>query len=480
MLDVDGYRWSSQRACCWPHLEVGDAMTFDAEFEESILAHCLRDAEYLGQASRLLDAHHFSTPQMGWTWSVIRNTWSSFAERTTPKVFKANAARDFTDDDERKAHMQLVVKLFRKKKGTPRTALGELEGYVRFVTLQVAIEQSVKQLERGKVDAAWDALRKSTLQDLRPKAFKMTRWMEEFADRQSERKHQAEHPEEYVCIPTGLPTLNTALEGGLRMGELGLIVATTNMGKSIAMNHLGYHGVIHDYGVAHFSLEMSADAVATRYDSRFTGMLHRKFKTWDFSGSELKEVARKVKRNKERLKNRLRIVSMPVRSCDINSLRNALDEIEMEMPVHMVLVDSGDHMKATRKHESIRLEHAEVYWDLKALAEERSKVVWSTTHAGREYEKKFAGNAAVSESYDKARIADAVLTLNPPGLRSRRSKVAVGEAPEPVAPGSKKMLPTTMEAFLSKNRDGVKEIRIPLHHDFSRMLIEEAEVGGAT
>lgn len=447
-------------------------MEFDQDFEETILAQALRDTEYLKAATRLLDVHHFSTPQLGWIWKTIKGSWLDFAERPTPRALKARAMHDFVDEDERAVHLELTLRLFRRKPEAPKMALGLLQQFVRFVSVQVALERGATALERGKVDEAFASLRKATLRDLRPRAYKVTRWMEEFDDRQRERKHRAEHPEEYVCIPTGLARVDDVLDGGLRQGELGLVVGTTSIGKSIFLNHLGFQGIIHGFGVVHFSLEMSDRAVAARYDSRFTGMLHKKFKTWGFSASELREIDLKVRRNRARLKDRLRIISMPLRSCDVNSLRHAVEEMRAEMTVHMVLVDSGDHLKSIDKHESLRLEQTENYWGLKGFAEEEGLVLWSSTHAPKEYEKKLAGTAATSESYDKARICDVMLTLNPPGLRSRTSKIVEGEDPEA---GPTVVRPVNLELNLAKYRDGEARIRIPLSNELERMLIQEAD-----
>jgi replicative DNA helicase len=172
------------------------------------------------------------------------------------------------------------------------------------------------------------------------------------------------------------------------------------------------------------------------------------------------------------LSGRLQIVSMPLRRCDIHAVRNAVDEARSEMPVHMIIIDSGDHMQPTAKWESKRLEQAEVYWDLKTLAEEEGLVVWSSTQAGREWESRTAGAEAVSESYDKARIADAILTLNAVKSDRSRSKEGAGDVEAESAESEAK---NKLEVYLAKYRDGESKTRIPLDPDFSTMLIREDE-----
>jgi replicative DNA helicase len=448
-------------------------ISFDIEFEEDVLAKSLQDIEYLKTASRLLNAHHFQSPAHGWVWKTVRDVWTSFAERPTPKVLMARAAADFAkDEDEERSHLELVARLYRKKVESPKATLDVLAQFVRFVSVQVALEGGADALEKGEVDKAFNVLRKVTLQDLRPKAYKVSRWMEDWDERQRERKHRAEHPDEYVVVPTGLRRLDDIILG-VQAGELAMVMGTTGRGKSIFLTHIGYQAIIRNFGVVHFSLEMPVRQVEARYDSRFTGVAHKKFKVFDFNAEELRLMESRVKKNRERLKNRLRILSMPLRRCNINTVRHAIDEMRMEIPVQVVIIDSGDHMQSLDKYDSKRIEQAEVYWDLKTLAEEEGLGVWTSTQAGREWEKKIATAEAASESYDKARIADMVVSLNSPESRTRSTKVVEGEAEEGV--GAKVMKRSTLELFLAKYRDGEGKVRIPLDADFSRMLIQEGE-----
>jgi len=444
--------------------------TFDLGFEEELLAQCLKDVEFTKTAFRLVEAHHFSSPIHAWVWKVIAETWKNFAERPSVKVFSARAERDWPSEAERTVGLELVVKLFRLKPESPRASLAELQRFVRFVGLQVAMEGAVKALEKDNIDKAFEVVRKAILRDLRPKSYKESKWIEEFEQRQRDRKHRAEHPDEYVSIPTGLKRLDDVVSG-LQAGEVGLVVGTTGRGKSIFLNHLGYQAILHGYGVVHFSLEMPVRQVAARYDSRFTMLAHKKFKAFDFTGEELRMIEARLTKMREKLSGKLRIVSMPLRRCDIHAVKNTVEEVRGEMKVDLVIVDSGDHMQSVVRYDAKRLEQAEVYWDLKTLAEEDALAVWSSTQAGREWENRVAGSEAVSESYDKARIADMILTLNQPSRKSRSTRV--GEEEELAASGEAKK--GVLELFLAKYRDGESKVRIPLDPDFSRMYIKEAE-----
>ncbi len=450
------------------------------EFEEDVLAQCLRSTDYLRKAAPVLGVHLFIHKEHGWVWSVVAETWTKFAERAGPKVLVSRAQHEFAKDKaKRELHVQIIFDLFKRKIETPMAKLEELRQFVRDKRLHVSIDESLDARDKGDTNGAIEALRKMVAEDIAPSTHSVVDWIESLKDRQRDRKHRKEHPDEYPVIATGFPTLDRLLGGGARAGEVCLVVSTTGRGKSIFLMDLGYVAITrpsNPCNVLHVTLEMSAEQVATRYDSRFTGMAHGKFKGFDFTAAELAEIEAKAARNRARLASRLRIISLPMGSCNIGALRSAVADARTHMPkIDLLLVDSGDHMKGTGRFESKRLEQAQIYWDLKGLAADQGMVLWSSTQAGREWEKKIAGAEAVSESYDKARIADLVVTLNQPGGYRRGVVTADGDEDEDELKGEEMSGDLTM--FVAKYRDGESKVKIPLDADFAHMLIREATGG---
>jgi replicative DNA helicase len=456
-------------------------LKFDKEFEESILAQALKDATYLKRAARILDAHHFISPQHGWVWRVIRDMWDKYRERPTAKLILVRARDDFKNEDDRSLYIELVRKLFKKKTIAASATLDELSKFVRTVDVQLAMEQAAKDLERGKLDEVYETLRTVSRRELKPKDYTCIKWIEEFDERQRERKYRKENPKEFVRIPTGFKRLDKIV-GGVELGELGLILATTGKGKSVMLNQLAYAAVRLKYPVAYFALEMPARQVAMRQDARWLGILYNKFKEYDFEPSELRAIQKRLKKVHDRWSKKLRIISMPLRKCNINSIRDALGDLYQEEKFRpsLLLIDSGDHMQGTGRFESYRLEQASIYWDLKTLAEEDGYAIWSSTQAGREYAETVATAEAAGESYDKSRIADIVCSLNIPKKSTRSTKMEFDEdgemtrvtealAPKVVAPGA----PVQMELFLTKYRDGASRITIPIEADFAKIFIHE-------
>jgi replicative DNA helicase len=457
-------------------------MAFDIEFEEEVLSNALRDDDFLKRASRAAESHHFATKQHSWIWKILRDTWIKYRERPTPRIFIARAQADFKKKEDREAYLRLLHKLLKAKPKAPSTALEEMGKFVRKVEMHKATEELAEALERDDLDTAEKVFYRGTRISTKERTYTHVRWMEEFQERQAQRKYQADHPEEFMVVPTGLPTLDKILSGGLRVGELGLVMGTTGRGKSVMLNNISHAAIRQKLSTLYIALEMPARQIATRQDSNWTGLRYDQFKTYNFKPSEIRQMEQKRVRMAKRWKNLFHIISWPVRSADLNSVYAALEDLRVEFNFKpsLIIVDSGDHLRAIENvKESFRLQQTEVYWGLKCLAEDGGYAVWSSVHAGREWATRTATAEATSESYDKARIADLVFSLNDPNARTRKRAVEIDDDDEEDDDaeikgfGDSKPGVRQLEGHLAKFRDGESKVTIPIEADFARMKMTQ-------
>ena len=199
--------------------------------------------------------------------------------------------------------------------------------------------------------------------------------------------------------------------------------------------------------------EMSALDVSTRYDAKLTGVSSTAVEAHEYKAGELKMIKEKVDRVKKRLTSRLRIQATPLRRATTDSLRNALDDMAAEgRPVDLLIVDCGDHLQPTTSYRDYRLDQSSIYWDLKSLAGEMGVPIWTTTQAPKEVVEKIAQSENVADSYDKARIADVIWTLN-----QSQAEYHAG----------------TMRGYLAKNRKGVAKKLLTMGVDLSMSHFED-------
>jgi replicative DNA helicase len=101
-----------------------------------------------------------------------------------------------------------------------------------------------------------------------------------------------------TAVPTGLSYFDYLLGGGLCNGELGIILAPTGKGKSIALTFLGKSAILKNKNVFHYSLEMSEEGIASRYDACFLGEYYNKLNEFsDELKSKLESVWNQFKKH---------------------------------------------------------------------------------------------------------------------------------------------------------------------------------------
>lgn len=456
-------------------------MKFDKAFEEDILASCLRDTKYLKTAARICDGHHFHSPQYAWVWKCIKDIWDKYRERATGRLIVNRAKADFESDEERAAIIELVKKVVKRKPRAAKAKLAELEMFVKSVNAQVAIEEGARALEKGDVDAVYTALRKCVRHEVTQRTYTHGMWIEQFEQRQADRKFRKEHPDAFPRIPTGFKQLDRLLDGGGQPGEVGLVMGTTGKGKSICLTNMCFSAVRTGFPALYISMEMPERQISMRQDARWLKIAYNKFKNYDWKPSELNAIRRRLEKAKKQFANKLHIIEVPLRRCDIGKIRSMLDDLQDDFDFRpkVLFIDSADHMNASSgmARESFRLQQASVYWDLATLADEEGMLVWTTCHAGREYKDKIADVEAASESYDKARIADIGFSINEPVKEKRSTHISSDEDDDESVEIKPKAATTgrPMILKLSKYRDGKGQITIPIDADFHRMYMTEVD-----
>jgi replicative DNA helicase len=460
---------------------VAGDFEFDVEFEEEILAACLKRPEFVKRAAGILDAHHFSTDQLGWIWRVIKDNWETHKECITPKIIINESRSEFPDDDEQAVALELGTKLFRLEPTDPNASLAALTEFVRFVQLQTAGEEMAKQMEKGNTDGAYEIMGKAIRKDAKPTGFERQDFIRHFARRLKTQKERRDHPELYPVIPTGFKKVDMLMDGGVRNQEFSMVMATTGKGKSIVCVHLGFHALkkIKAITVAHFSFEMHVSQVLMRYDARWSGNLHKNFKVFNFTDRELSSMVARLKKVRKGWIDRLQVVSAPVRSASLLDVRRQVQEMndELEFPVGFVIMDSVDHLQPERiyKDGGKRHEHGDLYWGAKAWAEEDDIPIWSSTQAKASAADRIARSEDAGEAYEKSRIASNILSLNSPSNKNRSTpKVEIGEDDD--AEDDREVVikkASQLSMLLTKQRDGECNVHIPLDTDLARMLIKD-------
>jgi replicative DNA helicase len=157
-------------------------------------------------------------------------------------------------------------------------------------------------------------------------------------------------------IATGWELIDNISKGGLGRGELGVVIAPTGAGKSMALVHLGAMALQAGLNVVHYTLELQDKVVALRYDSCITGI----------SLTDVKEQKDIVWNGVKDVKGKLIIKEYPTKSASTNTIKNHLEKLKRkDFRIDMVIVDYGDLIRPVSAQKEKRIELESIYEELR-------------------------------------------------------------------------------------------------------------------
>lgn len=229
-----------------------------------------------------------------------------------------------------------------------------------------------------------------------------------FSDAQKRMEEYAKGEDGVRRIPTGLSGMDKVMSGGLGDGELGVVIAPPNRGKSFALTNIGAGALLEGLNVAHFTLEMPERQVSKRYDNRLLK------KNTDYLKANSSKALKALMNMQKHVKGELHIKKYRTNECDINTLRSYLTRLYMEkgFKPDLIIIDYADLMTPRRTYADKRFELESVYLDLRDLGDEYSCPVWTASQANRgALDKKVITIADLAEAFNKANIADFMVAL---------------------------------------------------------------------
>ena len=251
-------------------------------------------------------------------------------------------------------------------------------------------------------------------------------------------------------VGTGISGIDEFLDrGGLGEGELGLIAAPPNSGKSTMLVTLGKNCLLSGHNVYHFTEELSDRKTARRYDQCILGVTKDEiYRLPRRSRNRLKEIL-------DEIKSRLIIREHPSKSTTVSVLDEEIDMMANKygMSPDLIIVDYADLMLPSRKYEDRRFELEDIYMNLRGLAQKKVSRVWTASQSGTETLKgvRHIGMEHLSESIiGKAAIVDVMISIN---QTIEQKKLRRGSL------------------FIAKNRDDERDVSVPVYVDWSRMVI---------
>ena len=367
---------------------------FGTSFQSKIIASLLRDIKFIQTINDILESSMFDSDSNKWLVKTIRDYYHEYKKQPTLEVIKYKV--DEIDNDVLKSGV--VDKLRDVWKNIEATDLEFVQtqtlDFCKNQTLKSAILDSVDLLENKDYDGIKsiidEAMKAGSERDLGHE------YLKSLEQRLTESSR--------ITIKTPWDVVNEIMDGGLGVGELGVIVAPAGIGKSWTLQCLGAGALKEGKTVVHYTLELNENYVGLRYDSIFSGV----------TTANIKYYKEDVKSKLDKLPGKLFIKYFPTKSASVQTLGAHLRQIELSgVKPDVVLVDYADILKLTGNFREKRHAIGNTYEDLRGLAGELEVPIWTASQANRSaLEEDVIGADKVAEDYSKVMTSDFVMSMS--------------------------------------------------------------------
>ena len=250
-------------------------------------------------------------------------------------------------------------------------------------------------------------------------------------------------PKFRLPVTTGWNEIDNITSGGLGRNELGVVIAPTGAGRSMALVHLGSQAIKEGKTVVHYTLELQDTVVACRYDSCIT----------QYPLSDLANFKDEIFEEIKDLDGTLIVKEYPTKSASTNTIKAHLARlVKRGIEPGMVIVDYADLLRPVVVRKEKRTELESIYEELRGLSNEFNCPVWTASQTNRSgLNAEVVTMEQISEAFNKCFVADFICTLSRTIEDKQNNKAKM---------------------FIAKNRNGPDGIVYDLFMDTSNVCIK--------
>ena len=250
-------------------------------------------------------------------------------------------------------------------------------------------------------------------------------------------------PKFRLPVTTGWKEIDTITSGGLGRNELGVVIAPTGAGKSMALVHLGSQAIKEGKTVVHYTLELQDTVVACRYDSCIT----------QYPLSDLTNFKDEIFEEIKNLDGTLIVKEYPTKSASTNTIKAHLARlVKRGITPGLIIVDYADLLRPIVVRKEKRTELESIYEELRGLSNEMNCPVWTASQTNRSgLNAEVVTMEQISEAFNKCFVADFICTLSRTIEDKQNNKAKM---------------------FIAKNRNGPDGIVYDLFMDTSSVNIK--------
>lgn len=389
--------------------------TFDATFQQKVVAMMLRDEPFASRIEGLIDPAYFDDEALGWLARTCNDHWQKYRQVPSgPIVFNEvkaqKAAKRITPEfvDDLKPHLAYI---YDKPDLSNRDyTVKAVSAFARERAIEDGLVKAADLVEHG-ADVADIRNVLTKAMDVGSNDARVATDLIDDLKARIDRRTAAISTSSLVLkggITTGHRELDALLYwNGWGRKELYSLMGGPKSGKSIGLVHFALKAWEAGYNVAIFTLENSAEITMNRADANVSGVPMKK----------LDENPAKIKAAYDAISAKagiLKIEEFPMLTTKVSDLRRALKRYQSQSILFdLIVVDYADIMAPEQRHSEKRHASEEVYANLRNLAREENAAVLTATQTNRAGAKAaIATKTDVAEDINKTRLVDGLISIN--------------------------------------------------------------------
>lgn len=384
---------------------------YDDEFQDRIVALCLREKQFLHQHAAVIKPDYFNNYECA---ELIRLVLDYYFEKyKVPSEDRLHALVVDTfrsDKKTRNAMLRLLDSVFTADLSDIDQVSEVVVEFGRSREMEALVGQVTDKILHGeRVDVMWELVDRARVSSSASQHEEMD-LSANFLDAPAIVSKSGLYNSS-LKIPTMIGGLDTQLNGGLGRGELGMVVADTGRGKSTFLVNMGAAALIQGYSVYHLLItELVNIDMLLRYSARLTGHACQDIAN-QVSVSEYESKMRKVM---EQYRPKIKSRRVPP-GTTVSAVRSLISRYRYRhgSAPSLLLLDNTDDLVSRHKSSDTYDELGHVYSELKDLAYDFDMAIWCDSQTNRAASSTGSIKLQhVGDSYKKPRRADVVLSLN--------------------------------------------------------------------
>jgi len=431
---------------------------YDREFQKQILAMMYSDNGFLRMIADVIKPEHFDDKIDAAYAEIFLEFARKFPKDKISKFVVFNEIKKLIlskriEDEDRHQYITRFAQIATTPVA-PEYVRTELRRFALSKTLEVELVGAVDLMRKGRYREIVDRINK---------AFSKIDSSKERSDIQiiktiDDRIVKLKDPEAALRkdgISTGLEKVDNLLyRHGTGRGEMMVICGSPGRGKSIWLANLTMAAILRGHNALYYTLEMAADIVTSRIDAMTTGIPFVELIRYADLVAERWGIIQTSFKLGE-----IFLHDLPPRYLTPNMIRQHLYWYQDQgINISVLVVDYADIMASDKKIDERRLEHGDVYEQIRSIGKEFGVAVLTASQANRDsLRKKAVDIDSLAEDFSKAMTADYVI-----GLSQTKSEETFSEEGRGTG---------LMRAFVAKNRNGPKGVEAEFLTDFTKMRV---------